>query len=748
MSASENGDEGSQPERPDAVNTMSGSVAGHSVQAGAVHGGIHFHTDRGEPRPSVPRQLLPPPIDFTGRGDELAQLDELINASQRDEVPALVVLTGPGGVGKTALALQWAHNARERFPGGELYIDLAGFGGGDPVDPGEALGQFLRALGLSPEQVPATLTEQAALFRSLTAHKSLVVLLDNAYSTAQVRVLLPASGHAVVLVTSRSHLVGLISHGARLLPITPLDETAAVTLLTRTIGDERVSHEPDRATALVNLCGGLPIAVRLAAARLAARPHWSLGRALTELTDERTRLTALSTTGETSLQALFDLSYQQLSGQAAVLYRRLGLHPGRGFDSMVCSAVFECVPAEAEDVLYELVDSNLVEEIAEGRFKFHDLLRLHARQCARLDESQPLRERTLRAILEWYLAAAMAADHEVTPYRRRLTYEFHVRPAHTPTFTDREQALSWLETERENLLVAGQVSFTQQWYDLAWQFSDVMWPLLLYRKNYRDRVAIDERGLRAAREWGNAVAEADMLKRLGLALRTLGRYEEAAPQLRAALAKWSEIDDSRGRAEAQEALGLLYLSSGPAIAAVEQFASVLALYRELGNERGVGLALINLAQGLHQIGQLELALRHIDEARAIFDQIADVDPYNGARVLVVQAQLRCATDDLTAAQELATAALDAMRRLGSQFGEAEAHEVLAEVEHRRGDHDAARLHFDTAMATFTALRSPRAAALRSRLWSRLHPNASLSSGRHGTLEIDTDCDDRDRIQRI
>jgi tetratricopeptide (TPR) repeat protein len=728
MPASKNGSEWSRPERSGTTNAMSGSVAGHSVQAGAVHGGIHFHTDRGELRPSVPRQLLPPPTDFTGRVAELTQLDQLITASQRDEVPALVVLTGPGGVGKTALALQWAHNGRDRFPDGQLYIDLAGFRSPDdpvdPVDPGEALGQFIRALGVPPEQVPATLAEQAALFRSLTARKSLVVLLDNVYSTAQARVLLPASDRAVVLVTSRSRLVGLVSDGARLLPVAPLDETTAIKLLTRTIGIERVSDELDRATDLVNLCGGLPIAVRLAAARLAARPRWSLGRALTELTDERTRLTALSTTGDTSLQALFDLSYQQLSEQATMLYRRLGLHPGREFDSMVCSAVLECELAEAEDVLYELVESNLVEEIAEDRFRFHDLLRLHARQRAMLDEAPAQRERTLRQILEWYLAAAMAADRVLTPYRRRLSYEFSVRPTGTPTFADREQALAWLETERENLLVAGQVSLTQQWFDLGWQLSDVMWPLLLYRKHYRDRVAIDERGVMAAREWGNAVAEADMLKRLGLGLRTLGRYEEAALQLQASLDRWSQLGDRTGCAEAQEALGLLHLSSDRAAEAVEQFGGVLTLYRELDNKRGTGLALINLALGLHRLGQPELALRHIHEARAIFDQIADVDPYNGARALVVQAQLHCATGNVTAAQELATAGLDAMRRLGSQFGEAEAHEVLAEVELRRGDLDAARTHLDKAMTTFTALRSPRAAALRSRLWSRVHQDAS------------------------
>jgi predicted ATPase len=413
-----------RPQRTATANTISGTVTGHSVQAGTVHGGVHFHAAQEALRPPPPRQLLAPPADFSGRVVELVRLDELVAASERTEAPALVVLTGPGGVGKTALALQWAHNSRGRFPDGQLYVDLAGFGGGDPLDPGEALGRFLRALGVPPQQVPAALAEQTALFRSMTAQKSLVLLLDNAYSTAQARVLLPASGRAVVLVTSRSRLVGLMADGARMLSVAPLGEAAAMTMLSRAVGDERVAGEPEQAAKLVTLCGGLPIAVRLTAARLAARSRWSLNRVVAELADEHARLAALSAAGDVSLQASFDLSYRQLPDCPATLYRRLGLHPGREFDLGVCSAVLEGEPTEVEDGLYELVDNNLVEEIAEDRFRFHDLLRLHARHRASLDDPAPVRELTLRRMLEWYLAAAMAADQVLTPYRRRLPYEF------------------------------------------------------------------------------------------------------------------------------------------------------------------------------------------------------------------------------------------------------------------------------------------------------------------------------------
>lgn len=704
------------------ANTLSGFVAGTSLQAGEVHGGVHIHAAPATARRPVPRQLPPAPAGFTGRKAELARLDQMELATGRKGSSALVVLTGPGGVGKTALAVHWAHQVRDRFPDGQLYIDLAGFGGGAPVDPGEALGQFLRALGVPPQGVPVGLAEQAALFRSLTAEQAVLVLLDNALSPAQTRVLFPASGRALVLVTSRSRLVGLASDGATAVSIPPLDTTDAVTLLARTVSDGRIASESEHATSLVRLCGCLPIAVRLAATRLAARPRWSVERVLSELLDERARLSVLSGSDDTSLRALFDLMYQQLSPAAARLYRRLGLHPGREFDPGVCSAVLGGPPSQAEEVLYELVDLNLVEETTEDRFRLHDLLRLHAGHRSDQDEPSPQRAAATRRIFEWYLAAAMGADLVLTPYRRRHPYRFGESPDGLPTFVNREQALGWLEVERENLLAAGQASLQRGWFELAWQLADVMWPLLLYRKHYRDRIAIDERGVAAAREWRNPAAEADMRKRLGLVLRTLGRYDDAEAQLRASLSKWAETGDERGRAESQDALGVLYLATGRVDEAVELFEQVLAYHRAAADARGVGLALINLGLALPRLSRTADARQHLEEARTIFDELHDVDPYNGARTLVAMAQLQCTTGDVGGARELAASGLAQMSRLGSEFGAAEAHEVLAETELRAGDLASARRHLDCALSTFVALRSPRATELRSRLWSRIHGN--------------------------
>ncbi|SER74836.1 NB-ARC domain-containing protein [Lentzea flaviverrucosa] len=415
-------------------NEMSGSFRGGVVQAGAVHGDIHLHADSAPP---IPRQLLPAPAHFTDRASDLAELDAMLVPGER----MLAVLTGPGGIGKTALALQWAHRGRDRFPDGQIYVDLGGFSGETPMSSEEALGLFLRSLGVAPQRVPADLAEQAALYRTLTAGKSLLVLLDNARAALQVRPLLPNSSSSAVVVTSRTRLTDLVVDGGRLLDIRPLAASSAVTLLARTLGGSRIADEQDRAEALVDLCGGLPIAVRVAAARLAARPKWSVGRVVSELADEQLRLAMLSPSNELSVQTTFDLSYRALDERTAVVYRRLALHPGQTFGPAVAASLLGRGLPEACRLVEELVDSSLLEEVAEDRYRFHDLLKLHARQQAGKLDDQEDRDTALRHVLEWYLAGAMVADRIVTPHRRRLDYAFRTDPAELPRFADRATKL-------------------------------------------------------------------------------------------------------------------------------------------------------------------------------------------------------------------------------------------------------------------------------------------------------------------
>ncbi|RKT52950.1 ATP-binding protein [Saccharothrix australiensis] len=677
-------------------NDLTGSVIGGAVQAGEVHGGIHFHHNA--PQPMVPRQLPAAPAHFTGRADEQAELDTIHGQDGR----MLAVLCGPGGVGKTALALHWAHG--RRFPDGQLYVDLAGFSGGEPVLPGEALGLFLRGLGVPPERVPAELVEQAALYRSLTADRALLVLLDNALSAAQVRPLLPASDRSAVLVTSRSRLAGLITEGARLLDIGPLGVASSIRLLDLAVGGTRVTRERAPARTLVSMCGGLPIALRIAAARLVTRPRWSVERVVAELDDERGRLAVLSSSPELSVRSTFDLSYRALRPTAAALYRRLALHPGRDFGPSVAVSVLDDA---APDVLDELVQGSLLEEVREDRYRFHDLVRLHARDQAGATE----RAEALHRMLEWYLAAAQVADRAVTPHRNRLPYEFTNEPTYLPTL-DRIQGLAWLEAERANLMAAGKVALSHGWDRLSWQLADVMWPLLLHHKHYRDRLEINDWGIAAARRWGDPIAEAVMLKRQGMACTTLGRQAEAEEHLTASMACATRAGDRRGAADAREMLALLQLQQGRLTEALAELEELVRINRELDANRSLGLTLIHLGDALGRAERATEGLVALREAATLFDGLAEPDPYNRARVAVVEARLHHSTGNAQEAARVGALALADMLALGSDRGAAEAHEVLAEA---ATDPARAAEHWRHALDLLTKLGSRRAIEISARL---------------------------------
>ncbi|HEX4223790.1 MAG TPA: NB-ARC domain-containing protein, partial [Pseudonocardiaceae bacterium] len=368
------------PARP--ANEITGDVYGQAVQAGSIHGDVYFQQQTADIGPVIPRQLLPPPSNFVNRHHELSTLDDLLTGT--GDAQSVVVLRGPGGVGKTALALHWLDRSAARFPDGQLYADLTQ-SDGEPVLVDDILGQFLRALGLAPQRVPGGLVERAALYRSVTAGSRLAVLLDNAVSAGQVRVLLPASAGAVV-VTSRRALPGLVAAGARNLPVEPLDEDAALAVLGGSIGTARVHDEAGPARRLVDLCAGLPLALCVAGARVALRPRRPLTRLVDELLDERRRLDALSVFDDLSVRGTFDLAYGDLSPRQQQVYRAMGVHPGVLFGPEVIAAA---TGVPAEPVIEELVDASLVEEVTDGRYRLHDLVRSYATELGDQQSREP-----------------------------------------------------------------------------------------------------------------------------------------------------------------------------------------------------------------------------------------------------------------------------------------------------------------------------------------------------------------------
>lgn len=686
------------------TNSVDGTVVGAVVQAATISGGVHLHL----PAPEPPRQLPAPPSIFVGRTAEIAQLNAVAGAP-------VVILTGPGGVGKTTLARQWAYDISSRFSDGQLAIDLQGFSEAAAVDPGEALGYLLRALGVPAEHVPAAVAEQSARYRSLTTGRSFLIVLDNAFSVAQVRPLLPGAGSCLVLVTSRQRLAGLVPEGGVAVDVRPWAAADSVALLERVLGVERVENERAHAVVLAEVCGGLPMALAVVAARLAARPKLPLAGLAAELEQETRRLRGLRTVDGVSVLGSLDLSYHGLSKPMRRIYRRLAALPGREYGLGPIAALAGSMD-RGEEAVDLLVQASLLEEIQAGRFRQHDLLFLHARQRFDADEPAAGRERARRICLEWYFSAAAAADLVLTPYRRRpLSRELTGRLGGLPSFDDRDEAIRWLDGERINLIAAGRAALEYGWNDLAWHLSDVLWPLLLYKKYYRDRIAIDECGVTAAQRWGNPWAEADMRKRLGDACAEAGRFAEAERQLALAVERYREADDPLGEIDAEERTASLYRDTGREQDAIAMYTRILAANRAIGEPRRVGLTLIRMGGLRTSTGTPEEAVGHLLEARKIFAGLVSVDPYNGQRAEIALARAYLALGDGEGAAEAAARGAAGMRRLGSRFEEAQALEVLARVAHLRGDAVDSGRCWAQALEIYDELSSPRARIIRAEL---------------------------------
>ncbi|MBA8924824.1 DNA-binding SARP family transcriptional activator [Kutzneria viridogrisea] len=338
--------------------------------------------------PVVPAQLPPDVPGFLGRDAELSALHELL-----DQSPATGFVTGAAGVGKTGLALHWAHQVADRFPDGQLFTDLHGYDReGEPTDPSSALASFLRALGVPDAQIPAELHDRAALYRSILDGRRVLIILDNARSFAQVLPLLPGNGNCCLVVTGRRPLAELLgSHGATMVHLSALASQDAVALLDSVVGDDRITEDPEGADRLVRLCDRLPLALRIAAAKLATKPHWTVGHLVRRMEDNGCRLDEFDGASQ-DLRGSFEPSYRDLSPDAARLYRRLGLLDAPDFPAWVGAALLDTSLAEAERLIEQLIDAQLVEVSASGgenlRYRLNDLLRLHAREHAWLEEAR------------------------------------------------------------------------------------------------------------------------------------------------------------------------------------------------------------------------------------------------------------------------------------------------------------------------------------------------------------------------
>lgn len=581
-----------------------------------------------EPNLVVPRQLPANPPQFAGRRDELRALSRLLSgAGQSGGTAVIVAISGTAGVGKTTLAVHWAHQVAEKFPDGQLYVNLRGFDPAQPVTAAEALAGFLRALGVAGRDVPPLEAESAARYRSLLAGRRMLVVLDNAHDAGQVRPLLPGGPGCLALVTSRSQLAGLAAReGAYLLILDLLTEVEARQLLALRLGAARLDAEPEAATQLIRLCDLLPLALAIAAARASARPQLSLGVLSAELNDAGRRLDALEMeTGDApgSVRAVFSWSVRCLPAAPAAMFRLLGLHPGPDITIPAAASLAGMPVSGTRRALRELADAHLITEHAPDRFTVHDLLRAYAAELAHGQGTKQSRRTALTRLFNYYLAAAAAAMDALLPAERNR------RPRAPPPDTlaqpvgSAATAEAWLDAHRATLVAVACFAAEHGWPGHAIRLAETLFRYLDRGAHHRDAHAVHSSALHAACQVGDRLAQADSLRHLGAGAWWQSHYAEAEDHFRRALRLYCAAGDQLGEAKTLDNLGLVLSSQGYYEQAITFRGQALAIFQQQADLLGQARTLDNLGAVLQECGRYEEAAHNHEQARILFNQLGD-----------------------------------------------------------------------------------------------------------------------------
>jgi DNA-binding SARP family transcriptional activator/tetratricopeptide (TPR) repeat protein len=573
-----------------------------------------------------PAQLPADIGDFTGRELHVEHLCALLLAGNARNSPGAVriaVVNGAAGLGKTTLAVHAAHQVSAHFPDGQLHVDLLG-ASPQSAAPGEVLARFLRDLGVEGDKVPARDDERAALYRTTLTGRRVLILLDNAKDAAQVRPLLPGSSSCAVLVTTRNRTSDLAS--TRFFDLNVLEDTEALALFTRIVGEERAAAEPDATAEVLVACAGLPLAIRICAARLAARRSWKIATLADRLRNQHRRLDELKT-GDLAVRASFQVSYDSLRAAGrgtnpARAFRLLGLWQGTSIGLPAATALIGEPEDEVADALESLVDVNLLESPAPDRYRFHDLLRVYATERAEAEETEAAQAEAVTRVLTWYLDMAEAAADMISPQRYRVPRAAAAAGGSAPLgFTSREEAMAWYDEERTNIVFATRQAAAADLHDVAWRMPPTLFPVFSRWGNWADCVTTNRIGLESARAAGDRAGEAWVLNQLGFALARL-RENEAFGCLERALTIRRELGDTRG--EAQTAIGLAegYLKMhGPGQDALRHMQHAVDLLEPTGEISMLAVALTNLGEVHRGLGDLDAAIGCYMQARAISGKI-------------------------------------------------------------------------------------------------------------------------------
>ncbi|MFJ4922380.1 AfsR/SARP family transcriptional regulator [Streptomyces sp. NPDC088725] len=712
-----------------------------AADASLVPGRRRRSDPSGEPdSPPVPQQACPAqlPADlatFAGRHTALDRTRALLPAG--GHAPATVVISaigGMAGIGKTTLAVHWAHEIADRFPDGQLYINLRGFDPtGSVVTPEEAIRTFLDALGVPPMRIPTGLAAQAALYRSMLAQRRVLVLLDNARDTEQVRPLLPGSPGCVVIVTSRNKLTGLIAgEGAHPLTLDQLTPGEAHDLLARRLGAERLAADPKAADEIIARCARLPLALAIVAAHAAGCPDFPLSAIAGELRDSNGSLDAFAGGDDitTDVRTVFSWSYKALSAPAARLFRLLGLHSGPDVSAPAAAGLAGLPLRETRFLLAELTRAHLLTERFPGRYTLHDLLRVYAAERVGAEESARERERAVERLLAWYLHTADAAYTHITPRRLRIRLDPLPDACRPLVFTTYEQALDWCETERANLVTAVNQAAASGHPGIAWRLPAVLWGFFYLRSHVHDWVDTAAAGLAAARAARHSRGEAQALADMAAALRSASRLEEAIDHLHQAMVAYRELGDADGRGSAVANLGDLYLQTGRLAKAVEYTRRGLVVERAIGTVWGEGILLSNLGDAYQRLGRFDEAVACLEESLAILRDSGNRWVEGVALDILGTIHRRLHRYDESV--EYYQQALTTHRDVGNRWGEGHTLGHLGDVHLEADEPEAARVSWRQALAIFVDFNHPDAEQVRERL-GRLAggPTEDRAEGRAG-----------------
>jgi DNA-binding SARP family transcriptional activator len=687
------------------------------------------------PTAPAPHELPADVTAFTGRAAELAELDRLLAApapgtgagaspgpadgagDRRVTAAVISAVSGTAGVGKTALAIHWAHRAAGRFPDGQLHVNLCGYDPARPVTAAGALAGFLRALGVPGQDIPPGEDERSARYRSLLAHKRMLVMLDNASQAEQVRPLLPGAPGCAVLVTSRDALAGLVARdGAARLDLDLLPLAEAVALLSELIG-EPARADPGATAELARQCARLPLALRVAAERATARPHVPLADLVADLAGQQRRLDLLDATGDprTAVRAVFSWSYQQLSAQAARMFRLLGIHPGPDISVPAAASLAALAEADARRLLRELARAHLITEHLRGRYAFHDLLRAYAGAQARGIDTEAERHEAIGRVLDHYLHTAAGAALLLNPAMEPVALAPPRPGAAVGQPADYQQALAWFEAEHQVLLAAVTLAAGNGFDAHAWQLPWAMTPFLQTRGHWQEWAATQRTALSAATRLGDTAAQAQSGRLLAIACTNLGDHDQARGHYASSLALYQRLGNRLGEAKIHQHLGVLAERQGRYADALGHAEQALLRYQAIRDKASE-------AEALNGVGWCHGLLGDYQQARAFCRQALTLCVEAGHHWLEGNAwdSVGYAEHHLGNLAEAAACyqrALSRHREVGDRFDEADTLTHLGDTRYAAGELVQAREDWQQALAILEDLQHPGAGQVRAKLAS-------------------------------